>query len=263
MTIVGKTHRFGQANSPEYHLLGQGSFPGDWHRLTQFLKRLGDLGATSQLETGEQKSNVLDDALFTCAGLHAVMKAMEPLSQRDVNLHDWLRVLGNGGFKAGANDQAYDAKRVTTSSQEAANAFLSRLLRLPLDLQSLVMTEIFKIVKPRMDDFETSGTMRGMNIFYQRYILVLYIKVPYGNWFTGIHKDYEVKIEKCVETSIGKECKVQLVSISRCLPFNSAMRGDSGQYMKEKESNGVLFAYMLGQDEFFAVYPFCSVPVSV
>lgn len=156
MSHVGAINCFGQKTAPEIHLLGDGSFPSDQLRFMQFMNYLRDLGATCELRPRD-----IADGLYTAAGLYATLKAIDTVSQKDISIHDWLKIVGSG-FKIGPNEELYDTKKMTFSSQAATSAFLSRCLRLPLHVQKQLMNEICQLVQLRMQDVETFGSHRGI-----------------------------------------------------------------------------------------------------
>lgn len=70
-------------------------------------------------------------------------------------------------------------------------------------------------------------------------------------------------ISKVAELAMGpnKECVMEIVPVSRCLTYLDVCARYQGQFMSAAVDNSVLFCFQ-EENKDFAVYPFCSVPVS-
>lgn len=64
----------------------------------------------------------------------------------------------------------------------------------------------------------------------------------------------------------GKKCRMKMISISRCLSYDDVCERfescDSGQFCKETDGHSVMFCFKNEEKKDFAVYPYCSIPVS-
>lgn len=158
VTQIGKSHRFGRSKVPEIYLLENRYLAGDAIRLRQFETRLLELGASSSRHLPVDKDEA---GLFTGAGLHAILKVMENLTKSRNDIHDWILILC-GGFKTSRVEGSINVKQETLSSRSACTGFLSRLLRVPLLVQELVMTEVMQEMQLRMNLSDAFGPFRCM-----------------------------------------------------------------------------------------------------
>lgn len=147
MKQIGKVHRCGQVVEPELYLLGKPSFPGDMMRLGRLLKQITDLDGTYQKEP-ESAQVLAEDRLFTTAGIGVISNALQLVAQTNYDIQDWLKIVGCG-FKLCESEERTGA---------AVSVFLARLLRVPLDIQKMVMTQVLELLVNSV----SWGGFRGM-----------------------------------------------------------------------------------------------------
>lgn len=175
---IGMTRVHGQSLPVEYHFLAT-PFQGDQCRMFLRVKTLTDLGATYELqeenlETGSGgfvgKQEMRDwapfkDHLFTEAGKHFFDDAIRTILFPPAGnaLGRWQQILGNF---CSANEEGgllSSSETIMSYSSEVRTLdVISRIHRLPLDVQEVIFGEVYGQLATKLTEIaDMSGALRG------------------------------------------------------------------------------------------------------